>query len=111
MFLVQIILSWANGFSVRQWFEAAAAVAIFVFVLYWDHLEIQKGRDEVTELQAKVNAKAQKTADEDASAAHQKLHADVANITAPLPGYLQIYGDKSRESDCPLVPYQRKSQL
>lgn len=40
------LLTWLKGFSLRQYAEAGAVVAIFLFVLWWDHAEIQKGRDE-----------------------------------------------------------------
>ena len=48
-------LSWAKGFTLREWLEAGAAVAIVVFILFWDHSEIQKGRDECQAAQVKQN--------------------------------------------------------
>ena len=53
------LLKWAAGFSLRQYAEAAVVAAIFAFVMYWDHLEIQKGRDETEARYAAINAKAQ----------------------------------------------------
>jgi len=110
MFLVPIILSWAKGFTLRQWIEVGATVAIIVFVLYWDHLEIQKGRDETEARYAAVSAKAQAAIDKAAAVENENMHLKLDKTIEPLPGYLKTYGDKTRMSDCPSVAYTRKAQ-
>jgi len=104
------LLKWAAGFSLRQYAEAAAVAAIFAFVMYWDHLEIQKGRDETEARYAAVSAKAQAAIDKAAAVENENMHLKLDKTIEPLPGYLKTYGDKTRISDCPSVAYTRKAQ-
>lgn len=105
---MMLIFAWLKGFSLRQYAEAIAVVALFVFVMYWDHLKIQQGRDEVLAAEAKANAAAQTIADNAAAIANAQIHSNIDAITANLPDYLRAYGDKSKATDCPSVPYLRK---
>lgn len=95
----------------HSWREIAAALAVLAlgiasawFIVHERHV----GRDECEAAHARADAIAQTAADKVSIKANTELHADLEEISQPLPGYLQVYGDKSKPSDCPSVPYKRK---
>ncbi len=102
------IAAWIISHGWRQLLGAGIMLALFLFVLGWNYHERGIGEKECSAAQDKVNASAQGVADKAAAPANAQLHKEIDAIAKPLPGYLEIYGDKSRKSDCPDVPYVRK---
>jgi hypothetical protein len=85
-------LAWLKGFSLRQYAEAAAVVGLFLFVMYWDHLKIQQGRDECEAKYAAAETAAQAKAenlqaqlDHDAAAHDKALHDAIAAVPHAVP--------------------------
>jgi len=44
--MLGLILGWAKAIPLRDWLGAGALMAVFLFVMWWDHHERQIGREE-----------------------------------------------------------------
>ena len=99
---------WIAGHSWREIAAACAVLFIGLFCAYEVHHQRAIGYDEAKAEDAKANEAAQVRADKAAAPANKQLRVDYDQVSQPLPGYLQIYGDKSKPPDCPSVSYQRK---
>ena len=108
MFIFGLLWSWVKGHSPTQLFHAGCVLALGLFCAYEIVHQRNIGYDECKAEDAKATAAAQASADKVSSKANAELHADLDEITQPLPGYLQVYGDKTKAADCAPVSYVRK---
>jgi len=109
--ILPMLWTWIRGHSPTQLFHAACILGIAIFAFWAVVHERNVGYDEAKAEDAKANATAQARADKVSTAANDKLHADVAALVQQLPGYLQVYGDKTKPADCTPYAYTRKLKL
>ena len=108
------IVTWLVSHGWRQLLGAGVMLALFLAVLLWNVHERNIGDAGCEAKHAAASSSAQTIADASAKTASAKIDQDIARITAPLPGYLEIYGDRSHAPNapnCAPVPYVRKLKV
>ena len=111
MAIALFIWNWIIGHSAKQLMYAGAFLAIGLFAAYEINHQRNIGYDECKAESVKADAAAQLVADKAAAPANAQIHSNVDQIIAPLPDYLRAYGDRSKATDCPDVPYIRKIKV
>lgn len=104
-------IAWVLSHGWRELAGAAVMLGLFVAVLGWNAHERNIGDARCETKHSVADAEAQIVADKAAAPANAQIHANVDQITAPLPDYLHAYQDKSKASDCPDFPYVRKLKV
>lgn len=69
------LLAFLSKVPLRLYEYAVLALVVIVFVLWWDHREIQKGRDEIEAKLAKAQQETQSKLDKAAEDQNAKIEA------------------------------------
>ena len=97
--------------SLKDWLYIGAFLVSIGAYSWFVHHERVIGEARCEARIAEANTRAQDAADKAAATANAQIHTNIDAITLNLPDYLRAYGDKSKATDCPDVPYIRKLKV